>query len=101
MVFRFFPSLFANSARIGHGEVDLVDALIKGVAQLVKWATALGAGNEEGMKEIRRHLEHTPLLVKERTVIMNFLIDLMGFEARYALTRHALVLMSARYGHET
>ena len=43
----------------------------------------------------------TPLLVKERTVIMNFLIDLMGFEARYALTRHALVLMSARYGHET
>ena len=32
---------------------------------------------------------------------MNFFIDLMGFEARYALIRHALVLMSARYGHET
>ena len=50
---------------------------------------------------IRLKLLSTALQAISETVFMNFFIDLMGFEARYALIRHALVLMSARYGHET
>lgn len=34
----------SNADRIGHGEVDLVNVLIEGAAQLVKWETALDAG---------------------------------------------------------
>ena len=46
-------------------------------------------------------IDALPLQAISETVLMIFFIDLMGFGARYALTRHALVLMSARYGHET
>eukprot|EP01065_Artemidia_motanka_P045487 TRINITY_DN66_c0_g1_i1.p2 TRINITY_DN66_c0_g1~~TRINITY_DN66_c0_g1_i1.p2 ORF type:complete len:479 (+),score=219.77 TRINITY_DN66_c0_g1_i1:62-1438(+) len=35
----------SNSDRIGKGEVDLVNILIEGAAQLVKWEKALEAGN--------------------------------------------------------
>merc|ERR1711959_541391 len=35
----------SNADRIGKGEVDLVNILIEGAAQLVKWETALDAGN--------------------------------------------------------
>merc|ERR1712199_6408 len=34
----------SNADRIGKGEVDLVNILIEGAAQLVKWETALDAG---------------------------------------------------------
>merc|ERR1711904_217061 len=34
----------SNADRIGHGEVDLVNVVIEGAAQLVKWETALDAG---------------------------------------------------------
>merc|ERR1712072_1014122 len=37
----------SNADRIGKGEVDLVNILIEGAAQLVKWETALDAGNAE------------------------------------------------------
>merc|ERR1719375_2871585 len=36
----------SNADRIGKGEVDLVNILIEGAAQLVKWETMLDAGNE-------------------------------------------------------
>jgi creatine kinase len=35
----------SNADRIGKGEVDLVNILIEGAAQLVKWETMLDAGN--------------------------------------------------------
>merc|ERR1719158_1437778 len=37
----------SNADRIGKGEVDLVNILIEGAAQLVKWETALDAGKDE------------------------------------------------------
>merc|ERR1712227_997763 len=45
----------SNADRIGKGEVDLVNILIEGAAQLVKWETALDAGgrDEEVDKEIK------------------------------------------------
>merc|ERR1711934_1005388 len=36
----------SNADRIGKGEVDLVNTLIEGAAQLVKWETALDAGQD-------------------------------------------------------
>merc|ERR1711939_955412 len=36
----------SNADRIGKGEVDLVNTLIEGAAQLVKWETALDAGKD-------------------------------------------------------
>merc|ERR1711998_757193 len=36
----------SNADRIGKGEVDLVNKLIEGAAQLVKWETALDAGKD-------------------------------------------------------
>jgi len=36
----------SNADRIGKGEVELVNTLIEGAAQLVKWETALDAGDE-------------------------------------------------------
>merc|ERR1719359_856619 len=36
----------SNADRIGKGEVDLVNILIEGAAQLVKWETALDAGQD-------------------------------------------------------
>jgi len=35
----------SNSGRIGNGEVEFINILIEGAAQLVKWETALDAGN--------------------------------------------------------
>jgi len=35
----------SNADRIGKGEVDLVNVLIEGAAQLVKWEMAMDAGN--------------------------------------------------------
>jgi len=48
----------SNADRIGKGEVDLVNILIEGAAQLVKWETALDAGgkDEEVEKEIKAKL---------------------------------------------
>merc|ERR1711988_1947905 len=37
----------SNADRIGKGEVDLVNILIEGAAQLVKWETALDAGKAD------------------------------------------------------
>merc|ERR1712216_577181 len=37
----------SNADRIGKGEVDLVNTLIEGAAQLVKWEKAFDAGGEE------------------------------------------------------
>merc|ERR1711937_213052 len=37
----------SNADRVGKGEVDLVNILIEGAAQLVKWETALDAGNAD------------------------------------------------------
>jgi len=37
----------SNADRIGKGEVDLVNTLIEGAAQLVKWESALDAGKNE------------------------------------------------------
>ena len=36
----------SNADRIGKGEVDLVNILIEGAAQLVKWESALDAGKD-------------------------------------------------------
>merc|ERR1711988_1945329 len=36
----------SNADRIGKGEVDLVNVLIEGAAQLVKWEKALDAGKD-------------------------------------------------------
>merc|ERR1711912_114103 len=36
----------SNADRIGQGEVDLVNKLIEGAAQLVKWEAALDAGKD-------------------------------------------------------
>eukprot|EP00657_Telonema_sp_P-1_P002139 TRINITY_DN1507_c0_g1_i3.p1 TRINITY_DN1507_c0_g1~~TRINITY_DN1507_c0_g1_i3.p1 ORF type:complete len:115 (+),score=42.59 TRINITY_DN1507_c0_g1_i3:193-537(+) len=36
----------SNADRIGKGEVDLVNTLIEGAAQLVKWETMYDAGQE-------------------------------------------------------
>merc|ERR1711912_178684 len=36
----------SNADRMGFGEVDLVNKLIEGAAQLVKWESALDAGKE-------------------------------------------------------
>merc|ERR1712146_63817 len=36
----------SNADRIGQGEVDLVNKLIEGAAQLVKWESALDAGKD-------------------------------------------------------
>ena len=48
----------SNADRIGKGEVDLVNTLIEGAAQLVKWETALDAGgkDEEVEAEIKAKL---------------------------------------------
>ena len=47
----------SNADRIGKGEVDLVNILIEGAAQLVKWESALDAGkNEEVEAEIQTRL---------------------------------------------
>merc|ERR1711998_656100 len=43
----------SNADRIGKGEVDLVNILIEGAAQLVKWETALDAGNSQAESEIK------------------------------------------------
>merc|ERR1712224_963226 len=53
----------SNSARVGKGEVDLVNLLIEGAAQLVKWETALDAGKsvEEEIKEV---IEKAPKAIK-------------------------------------
>merc|ERR1711912_195043 len=37
----------SNADRVGKGEVDLVNILIEGAAQLVKWETALAAGTTD------------------------------------------------------
>ena len=37
----------SNADRIGKGEVDLVNILIEGAAQLVKWESALDAAKDE------------------------------------------------------
>merc|ERR1712072_528722 len=39
----------SNADRIGKGEVDLVNVLIEGAAQLVKWEQALDAGNDSAV----------------------------------------------------
>merc|ERR1711959_547236 len=45
----------SNADRIGKGEVDLVNTLIEGLRQIVKWETALDAGNDaEVDAEIRK-----------------------------------------------
>merc|ERR1711977_654174 len=36
----------SNAARVGKGEVDLVNILIEGAAQLVRWESALDAGED-------------------------------------------------------
>jgi len=41
----------SNADRIGKGEVDLVNTLIEGAAQLVKWETALDAAGEDEAKK--------------------------------------------------
>merc|ERR1712072_251917 len=41
----------SNADRIGKGEVDLVNTLIEGAAQLVKWETALDAGENDKVQE--------------------------------------------------
>ncbi len=46
----------SNADRIGKGEVDLVNILIEGVAQLVKWEAALDAGKEECVNREINHL---------------------------------------------
>jgi creatine kinase len=40
----------SNADRVGKGEVDLVNILIEGAAQLVKWETALDAGNADAVE---------------------------------------------------
>merc|ERR1711975_118171 len=40
----------SNADRIGKGEVDLVNTLIEGAAQLVKWEKAFDAGGDEKKK---------------------------------------------------
>jgi creatine kinase len=48
----------SNADRIGKGEVDLVNILIEGAAQLVKWETMLDAGQDaEVDAEIKAKLE--------------------------------------------
>jgi len=37
----------SNADRIGKGEVDLVNTLIEGAAQLVKWEKAFDAGGDD------------------------------------------------------
>merc|ERR1712022_9107 len=37
----------SNADRIGKGEVDLVNTLIEGAAQLVKWESLIDAGNKD------------------------------------------------------
>merc|ERR1719281_1079214 len=47
----------SNADRIGKGEVDLVNVLIEGAAQLVKWEAALDAGKDEEVEaEIKAKL---------------------------------------------
>merc|ERR1711988_1253662 len=47
----------SNADRVGKGEVDLVNILIEGAAQLVKWETALDAGNADDVEaEIKAKL---------------------------------------------
>merc|ERR1711896_100657 len=47
----------SNADRIGKGEVDLVNTLIEGAAQLVTWETALDAGkNDKVQEEIKAKL---------------------------------------------
>jgi len=41
----------SNADRIGRGEVDLVNTLIEGAAQLVKWESALDNGNQSSVEE--------------------------------------------------
>merc|ERR1712096_163334 len=41
----------SNADRIGKGEVDLVNVLIEGAAQLVKWETMLDAGQDAEVEE--------------------------------------------------
>merc|ERR1711907_642019 len=43
----------SNADRIGKGEVDLVNILIEGAAQLVKWETMLDAGSSQAESEIK------------------------------------------------
>merc|ERR1712010_444822 len=40
----------SNADRIGKGEVDLVNILIEGAAQLVKWESALDAAKDDAAK---------------------------------------------------
>merc|ERR1712137_101709 len=40
----------SNADRIGKGEVELVNTLIEGAAQLVKWETALDAGDADSVE---------------------------------------------------
>merc|ERR1711998_575669 len=48
----------SNADRIGKGEVDLVNTLIEGAAQLVKWETALEAGKDEEVEaELKAKME--------------------------------------------
>lgn len=42
----------SNADRIGKGEVDLVNTLIEGAAQLVKWETALDTKDEAAIKTV-------------------------------------------------
>jgi len=48
----------SNSGRIGHGEVEFINILIEGAAQLVKWETALDAGKDADVEaEIQAKLK--------------------------------------------
>merc|ERR1712188_81200 len=52
----------SNADRIGQGEVDLVNKLIEGAAQLVKWESALDAGKEaEVTAEINAKIAGRPV----------------------------------------
>merc|ERR1711981_1522599 len=48
----------SNADRVGKGEGDLVNILIEGAAQLVKWESGMDAGNAEAVEaEIKAKLE--------------------------------------------
>jgi len=48
----------SNADRIGKGEVDLVNVLIEGAAQLVKWETMYADGKDaDADAEIKKRIE--------------------------------------------
>jgi creatine kinase len=49
----------SNADRIGKGEVELVNILIEGAAQLVKWESALDSGDKSKAKKVEAEIKAT------------------------------------------